>query len=499
MLELARGLQKGDQLEVTIDSITDQGLGRGEVQALVGPQREETTYALHVRKAVPGDRVIAVVERRRRRRCTCHILEIKESSRIRTTPRCPHFGRREIAGQGCGGCTYQSLRYRHQLAIKERNIKDHFMAQNLDPGLVLPLKGMDDPWFYRNKMVYSFGDTKDREFALGLHPTGYSYEIVNLETCYLQSPFAAQFVVAARQWAVDHGLKPWRNSTESGFLFELMIREGKQTEQRLVELVTSPQQSVEFDGESQAPDVVARHFADFCQTQATALGEPITSVYWTQKIRQKGQPTRHVEHLLQGQPMLHERLDLPGQRSLRFAIHPRAFFQTNTLGAQSLYSEVIERADLGSTTDTVLDLYSGTGTIGLAMAPYCDNVFGIEREPEAVKNARKNADHNDIENVEFFVGDVGEVLKSEKFQAIHDQIDLTIVDPPRAGLRGDSVDQIVAIAAPRLVYVSCNPASLARDLVALAKGGYELQVVQPLDLFPQTYHVESVALLNYRK
>ncbi len=496
MLDLERGLQKGAELVVDIEGVTDRGLGRGQVEAIVGPQREHITYEVFVRKAVPGDRVRVEVERIRRRRCTCHILEFIEKSPIRIEPRCPHFGRRELSGEGCGGCTYQELSYRHQLAIKERRIKEHFIAEGLDPGLVLPLKGMDQPWFYRNKMVFSFGDTAERDFALGLHPTGYSYEIVNLETCYLQSEFVAKFVPALRRWAIERQLKPWRNTSRDGLLLELMVREGKQTGERMVELVTTADESVSMDGQRVPAQQVGRAFCDFSLAQAEALGQKITSVYWTQKLARKGQSTRWIEHHLHGQAVLHEELHLPDDRSLRFAIHPRAFFQPNTLGAQILYGEVIEKAGLEKGHGKVLDLYSGTGTIGLCLAPFCQEVYGIEMQTDAVENARRNAEYNGIDNIEFFAGDVGDVLKSEQFFPICDEIDLTVVDPPRGGLQRSAIEQILEIGAPHLVYISCNPATLAPNLRDLQKGGYQLEIVQPVDMFPQTYHVECVALLR---
>ena len=498
MIEKERGFQRDEEVVVKITGVTDRGLGRAEIEALVGPQKEHKIYEIFVRKAVPGDTVRVRFEHVRRRRCTGYYVEMIEASPLRIEPRCPHFGQRHVDGEGCGGCTFQMMSYRHQLAIKERRIKDHFKNAGLDPGLVLPLKGMDEPWHYRNKMEFSFGDTPAREFALGMHPTGYSYEIVNLDTCLLPSPFAAQFVPLARQWALDRGLRPYLKSRHEGLLKMIAVREAKRTEERMVELVTTSADEATMNGQIVPLQQVAEDFRDFALSAADDLGGSITSIYWTQNHVQKGEPTRWIETHLHGRQVLREELHLPGDRVLCFDIHPRAFFQPNTLGAEILYRQVIEYAGLGDDNkgQTVLDLYCGTGTIGMCVAPFVEQVIGIEMQPDAVANARQNAAFNGIENIEFFAGNVGDVLDSEAFEQCCDDVGLVIVDPPRSGLQRDAIEELLKIRAPRIVYVSCNPATLATNLVDLSEGGYDLEVVQPIDMFPQTYHVECVAVLK---
>ncbi len=490
-VELPRGVKRGDEIEVEITGVTDRGLGRGTVEAVVGPQREEKNYEFFVRKALPGDRVRVHVEKTRRKRCTGRWVEMIQESPLRRPARCPHFGRREVSGRGCGGCTFQSVSYRHQLAIKERMVKDHFKDHGLDTGYVLPVLGMEEPWYYRNKMEFSFGDDGDREFALGMHPTGYRHEVLNLEQCFLMSEFVGEFLPRIRQWCRDQGLKHYRAGSktreESGFLRTLTIREGKRTGERLVNLMTT--------GEDRG-DVV-RGFSEAARGIAEDLGEPLTSVYWTQMTARKGSPTTWTDHLIFGEEVLNEELRLPGGRSLRFEIHPRAFFQPNTLGAELLYGQVLEKAGLGVGSDArILDLYCGTGTIGLCLAPFSRHVVGVELQKDAVLNARKNAAFNGIDNVEFFAGDVGALLKSGELGAIVDEIDLIVVDPPRSGLFDEAIEEILSLGAERLVYVSCNPKTLAKNLVDLKAGGYEVEVVQPVDLFPHTFHVEHVALLG---
>lgn len=500
MLDLDRKPGRDDVLEVEITDLTDRGLGIGRVEALIGPQKERRIFEIFVRKAIPGDVVRVRIEKQRRKRCTGGIVEFVRPSPMRVIARCPHFGRREEEGKGCGGCTFQSVDYRHQMIIKEKMIKGRMKDQGVDPGLVLPVKGMDEPWYYRNKMEFSFGDTADRAFALGFYPTGYRHEILNLSTCYLQSEFTGKFVPAIRKWAADRGYGPYLNSRDTGFLKTLMLREGKRTGERMIELTTSMEETTFVGNDEVSAREAALGFLEEAQRWAREFGSEFTSVYWTRHHVQKGSPTTWTEELIEGRPTLREELELPGGRQLAFEIHPRAFFQPNTYGAEMLYAEAIEKAGLSEEVrgQTVLDLYCGTGTIGLSLAPYADRVFGIELNAEAVENARQNGALNAIENVEFFVGDVGSVLRSEEFRAATTKhpIDLVVVDPPRTGLYREAVAQLLEIKAPKIVYVSCNPSSLAANLRELIDGGYKLEVIQPVDMFPQTFHVENVALLT---
>lgn len=491
--------QSDEKFELDVTGLSLEGEGTASFPALVGPQKEPKDFVFYIRKAVPGDRVRVLVETRRKRRIICRIDEILESSDMRVEPRCKHFGRRELPGEGCGGCTLQSLSYRHQLASKERAVKQLISDAGIDPGLVRPVIGQDEPWFYRNKMEFSFGDTANREFALGLYPKGYRYEVLNLDECFLESTFSAQFVSRVRQWAIQNGLPPYINKKNEGFLRILMIREGKRTGERLVELMTTHRESALFQGSSRPAEDIADAFTGFALDAAQELGGELTSIYWTQQRAIRGEPTRFIEHHMHGQEMLREQMHLPGDQVLDFDIHPRAFFQPNTLQAEVLYAQVLQKTGLleQGSDQTVLDLYCGTGTIGMCMAPFAERVVGIEMQPDAVENARQNADLNNIENVEFFVGDVGDILKTDAFQAAAGKVDLVVVDPPRAGLLPDARKHMANMDARRLVYVSCNPKALARDLRELTAAGWSIDSIQPVDMFPHTYHIETVVLLEH--
>ena len=509
-LDLARGPRPHDTFELRVTHLAPGGFGVASLEVALGPQRERRSYKVHVRKALPGDLVLARVEEVERRRLTARIDAILSPSDARLPDahaRCPHFGLREQPGRGCGGCTLQSASYDDQLALKLDMVRRLLDQAGLaDLTLAQPV-GMDDPWFYRNKMEFSFGDyLKAKTLTLGLHPSGYKHDVLDLTDCVLLSPQTPSILSAARAWARAHSLVAFEPRHNSGFLRTLTLREGKRTGQRMLTLTTSGDATARFDGHDLPALDVARSFAQAMLEHAAAHHIELTSITWTQHVATRGQPTSFRDTLLHGSPHLEEQLHLPLDKRLRFTIHPRAFFQPNTLQAEQLYAQVLRLAGLlqadddpatsPSSTLRVLDLYCGTGTIGLCMAPYVGHVTGVELNPEAVLNAQANAALNDIHNVSWIAGDVGQVLASGDLEL--ERLDLVVVDPPRAGLMPQAVEQLAAIAAPTLIYVSCNPESLARDLKLLMQRGYAVERLQPVDLFPHTHHIEHVARLTRR-
>ncbi len=513
LLILEKVPRPGDHIEITVDSLTVEGLGQAEFRYQLKGEPEPRSYTVFVRYGIPGDKLLVRIERSRRKRMSVVIERILEPSPLRIEPRCRHFGQRtaDEKEKGCGGCTLQSVSYRHQLALKERIVKKIMAEESIDPGLVFPVLGQDDPWFYRNKMEFSFGDDHNRDFALGLHPTGMRYDILSLEECFLESEFVSKLVKAVRIWADSQGYQPFLANPRTGFLRNLIVREGERSGERLVELITTDDETTQVGGKTVPARQAAQQFCDFLLSFAAEQNTSITSLYWTQFRNVPGEPTSYREHVMSGSlPVLHEEMHLPGGVQLRFEIHPRAFFQPNTLQAELLYATVLDRTGLTKNPEkssqknvTVLDLYCGTGTIGMCLAPFAHRVIGIELQPDAVDNAKKNAALNQIENIEFFVGDVGKVLASPEFLESLSQSteglgrpDIVIVDPPRSGLLPDALTHLEALGAPRIVYVSCNPKSLARDLRLLRDAGYTFDAIQPVDMFPQTYHIENVVVLQ---
>jgi len=471
-IELPRGPRYGDRLTVTIQGVSPNGRGYGYVEARIGPQREERRYKVEVRKAMPGDVIDAVVEGRKRLTLEARIGEVLEPSPNRREARCQHFGPREEPGRGCGGCTLQALDYAHQLQAKRALVKNLLGRDDVAPPI-----GAVSQWYYRNKMELTFGDDRTREFALGLRPTGWHREVVQLRECHLMDPKLIGAVQAVRAWAADKPLD---------WLIQLTVRTGKRTGERLLELVTTHAPLV---GEVPAESVVAG-FAE--------VAEPLAqSVWWTQERAVRGERTSWNSHHLAGAQEYNEELHLPSGQVLRLAVPLRAFFQPNPMTAERIVEVIV--GELGDEQDlNLVDLYCGTGTMGLALAPSLRRVVGVEIIADAVEAARRNATANGLDNAHYLVGDCAKVLGSEAFTALieGDTPDVVLVDPPRAGLQGKALPLTASIGAPRIVYVSCGPKALARDLRAFAEHGYEAERIQPVDLFPQTHHIENVAFLR---
>lgn len=495
---LPRGPRRGDQLEVRIEGLAKGAIAVGSFHARIGPQLQPRTYRVEVRKAVPGDRLRIEVETNRRSVIAGRIVEVLSPSPHRgPAPRCPHFGLREENGKGCGGCTLQHVAYPQQLVMKSAILQELLASQGLASLAIRPPLGHDAPWYYRNKMEFSFTQSTTQPVNLGLYRTGWRREVLALGTCFLQSKESADLVAAVGEWAAAEALVAYHPPSNGGFLRTLTIREGRRTGQRLIELTTSGDATTFRRGQEAPAEVVVAAMAGEILRIARQAGTVVSSLYWTQHIAVAGTRTRLEHHLLSGRPDLEEALHLPGGHRLRFSIHPRAFFQTNTEQTEVLYAEVLAAAGLldGRQVGHALDLYCGTGTIGLCLARYVDRVTGVELQPSSAENARQNAGINGIENAEFLCGDVGAVL-AETGLGRDTPVDVVVVDPPRAGLNADARALLAGLAAARLVYVSCNPESLARDLAHLVGRGWRVDSVQPVDMFPHTSHMETVVGLS---
>lgn len=470
-----RGWRRDDIILVDIEDIDGDGFGVGSIMTYLESQKETRKYRALVPRTVPGDKVQMRVTKTYRRDVIGVIENLVEPSKMRREAPCLHF---RPEGGNCGGCSLQHLDYRHQLAVKERRIKKLFQANGLDPGLVAPVRPSPSEWYYRNKMEFSFAPGIPT--SLGLHPPTYKYDVIALEQCHIFAEWAPALVIDVRTWAQENGIEGHHFSRNTGRLKMLAVREGKRTGQKFVELVTTHFENA--DERSQ----MAKSFQTCVERSAATHGFEVQSLYLTEHFVQRGSPSRFEEHLLAGTPTFQERLELPGNHSLSFDIAPRAFFQPNPRQAEKLYAHVVE---LLGEAENVLDLYCGTGTIGLCIAPFAGHVTGVELQPTAIDNARANARINGIENTTFIVGDVGSVLPSLNADAV-------VVDPPRAGLTRDAIGHLNSTHASRLVYVSCNPETLARDLKILAQSGWTIHSVDPFDMFPQTHHVENVTLLT---
>jgi len=442
---------RGDELELTIDSLAFGGAGVARLDR----------YVVFVQGAVPGDRVRALVGKRKRAYAEARAVEILAPGPDRVAPVAEH-----------PGAPWQVLCYERQLEVKQAQVEAALTRiGQLRQYALEPIVPAVQRWRYRNKLEYSFGAAPGGRLTCGFHAPGRWDEVVEIGDCLL----ASQAAGAARDrivgWCRERGLTALHRRTGEGLLRNLVVREGRRTGQLQLRLVTS---HGELDRDALAGAVIEADGLLWTRTEAVA------------ETTQGG-----VTELLAGADRLEEQIG-----GLRLRISPEAFFQTNTEMAERLYGLAIEYAGLTG-FERVYDLFCGIGTIGLLMAPRAGQVWGLELLPEAVADAIANARYNGIDNARFFAGDVRLALR-ELVQTAG-RPDVLVVDPPRAGLSGKVVRRIIEAAPRRIVYVSCNPTTLAPNAATLVEqAGYELVRVRPVDMFPQTPHIECVAELVRR-
>jgi 23S rRNA (uracil1939-C5)-methyltransferase len=440
--------ERGQELDLRVDSLAYGGNG---VARLDG-------YVVFVSGAVPGDRVRAVVTKRKRGYAEARTVEVVEPSEERIAPQAP----------GHPGTPWQVLPYERQLEVKRRQVDDALRRIGKLDGFELEdIVPAAEQWRYRNKLEYSFGTGEDGELVCGFHKPGSWEEIVGVE----DDKLASEQVNAARErvvaWCREAGLGAYDRRAQTGLLRNLVIREGRRTGDLQVRLVTGDDRSALDD-----------------DAFVAAVDGP--GVFWT-RMHDVGETTvgGETDHL-GGAPQLREELS-----GLEFRISPEAFFQTNTEMAELLYGVAGEYAALKG-YERVYDLYCGLGTIGLTLATRAGEVWGLDVVEPAIADAIASAKRNEVTNARFFAGDVRLAMRELVEQA--GKPDVLVLDPPRAGLSQKVVRRIIESAPKRIVYVSCNPTTLAPNAAQLVEAGYVLRRVRPVDMFPQTPHIECVAL-----
>jgi 23S rRNA (uracil1939-C5)-methyltransferase len=438
---------RGAELELAVEGLAYGGAGVARADGFV----------VFVRDAVPGDRVRAVVTKSKRSYAEARAVDVLEPSPERIPPRARH-----------PGAPWQVLPYERQLAVKAEQVEDALRRIGRLDGFALePMVPAVARWRYRNKLEYSFGAGGDGELVCGFHAPGRWEDIVPVDDCLLASErgnAAREQVVA---WCRERGLPAYDRRTGEGLLRNLVVREGRRTGQLQVRLVTAPGE-LDRDGLARAVD------AD--------------GVLWTRHAGLGETTAEGDTELLAGADYLDEELG-----DLRVRISPHAFFQTNTEMAEVLYGVAAEYAALRG-HERLFDLYCGIGTVGLTLAPRAAELWGLEVVPEAVADAIANAELNDQARARFYAGDVRLALRELVAEA--GRPDVLVVDPPRAGLSAKVVRRVIEAAPRRIVYVSCNPTTLAPNAAQLAEAGWRLTRVRPVDMFPQTPHIECVALLE---
>lgn len=451
-------MKKGQVLEGIIEKVVFPNKG------IVNVDGEKVI----VKNGVPGQRVRFSINKVRKGKAEGRLLEVLERSPIERESPCVHF-------TICGGCTYQNLPYEQQLSLKSNQVK-WLLDEVCEDYLFEGIKASPSASAYRNKMEFSFGDEiKDGPLALGMHKRGSFHDIVTVTGCQIIDEDFRKILTGTLAFFQEQKTPFYHKMRHEGCLRHLLVRKGIRTGELLVALVTSSQQ-----------DIDAEAFKDALlqlETNAEIVGilhilnDSLADVVQSDDTR-----------ILYGRDYFFEEL-----LNLRFKISPFSFFQTNTLGAEVLYQTA--RDYIGDTKDKLIfDLYSGTGTIAQILAPVAKKVIGVEIVEEAVEAARENAAQNHLDNCEFIAGDVLKVIKD-----IKDKPDLIVLDPPREGIHPKALSAIIEFGVDRMVYISCKPTSLIRDLEVLQERGYKVERACCVDMFPSAAHCESICLLRKRE
>jgi 23S rRNA (uracil1939-C5)-methyltransferase len=457
--------RRGDEYDVAIETLAYGGKGVGRLAGEAG-KRGMTVF---VPRAAPGDRLRVRLEQVRRRHAEASVLRIDAPGPGRVEPVCRHYD------EGCGGCSWQHLAYEEQLRTKEAIVRDSLERIGEFRDLeIAPIVAAAEPWFYRNKMEFTF-NARD---GLGLHRSGDWRRVVEISECRLESELAMQVLEYAREFASRHNFSSWDPESKTGFLREIVIRHGRGSGQTMVALVTSPgsfPRAAEF---------------------AAGVRDLDTSVVSVLRAVRDARSSDIVEiDVLSGNAVIVERVG-----GLDFNVGLRTFFQTSTTQAERMLEIVraevgagLERVGVGA-AGQVLDVFCGVGFFTLGLADLVAEAVGVEIVEASIVAARENARTNSIENCAFYAGDARRTLP--EILERHGTPGVIVIDPPRSGAGGKVMRRLARTQAPRLVYVSCNPTTLARDLQEMEPFGYRIQSVQPIDLFPQTYHVETIVTMD---
>ena len=447
-----------------------------------GILRTEDGTRVIVKNAIMGQKVSAAVNKVRKGKCEGRLLEILEKSALELPePGCVHYGI-------CGGCTFQSLPYEEQLKMKEKQVKDLIDAVITEENKgyeFLPIKASPRPKAYRNKMEFSFGDEyKDGTLALGMHKRGSFYDIVNVGECQIVDEDFRRVLKITLEYFKEKQIPFYHKLRHTGYLRHFLVRKAAKTGEILVDLVTTTQME-ELSGENESA-LLEGWVKKLCEEKYDGV---LKGILHTKNDSVADTIKNEGTDILFGQDFFYEEL-----LGLKFKITPFSFFQTNSLGAEVLYQtarEFIGDALDDEANQTVFDLYSGTGTIAQILSPVAKKVIGVEIVEEAVVAARENAALNGLTNCEFIAGDVLKVIDT-----IGEKPDYIVLDPPRDGIHPKALEKIIRYNVPQMVYISCKPTSLARDLEVLQARGYQVKKVQCVDMFPATGNCETVVLLS---
>lgn len=467
-------MNKGDELEFKIESLSTEGKGIA---------RTDEGFVVFVERALPGDKVLVQIRKKKSSYAEARIVDLITPSEFRLDPRCDYFGT-------CGGCKVQNYDYSKQLEFKTQSVKDAFRKIGGFGDLEIPPAIESERiFFYRNKMEFSFSDDKwvedpndesieneDRNFALGLHVPKFHSKIVDIEKCFLQSEVSNQILNFTRDFFKSRNKSIYSTSTHTGFLRFLVIRQSSNTGDLMVNLIT-----LNYDAEL---------MKTYCDELLKSIPQ-ITTVINSTTSSKAQVAFAQSQHVLFGSGYIMEKLVSSEGKEFVFKISPNSFFQTNTLQTNTLFSVAKEFGKF-SADDKVLDLYCGAGSISIFISSSVDKVTGVELIDDAINNANTNMKLNEIKNTDFISSDIKDYLNDYEIKSYNK----IILDPPRSGLHPEISEVLSDSDVERIVYVSCNPSTQARDVqIICSKGKFRIEKIQPVDMFPHTYHVENVVSL----
>ena len=450
-------VEKNQYIDVTFEDLTHEGDGVAKVDG----------YPLFIPYGLPGEKAKVKVVKTRKNFGFGKLIELYEESEHRTTPPCDIFFQ-------CGGCQLQHMTYERQLEMKQKQVKDVMRKiAHLPDVPVHPTIGMENPWDYRNKVSIPVGK-RDGKVITGFYQKR-SHNIIDMDSCPVQHPQNDKLIQEMANLFEELHIEPYDENTHRGVIRHVIVRTGQHTNEMMVILVTNTKElpkKKELSEKIQEIDPDVKSIIHNVNTKKTnVIMGPESKTIW-------------------GSDTITDRID-----DLEFQIGAPSFYQINPLQTEKLYAKTLEYAQL-SGNETVIDAYCGIGTISLFLAQHAKKVYGVEVVRQAIDNAKDNAKHNRLTNTEFYVGQAEKVMPWWHAQGLRP--DVIVVDPPRKGCDEELLDAMVGMNPDRIVYVSCNPSTLARDLKILDEAGYETKQIQPVDMFPQSSHVECVALIELK-
>ena len=462
--------KKGTDVELYIESLAFGGMGIARVNEKV----------IFVKNAIPGQKVLARITKKRTSYLEARKLDIINESKDFIKPICDHFN-------DCGGCSFQNLSYEKQLYYKEKQVNDLYRKmgnfKDIHCDKIVPC---NNQYSYRNKMEFSFSNkrwilnTNDsgerKDFALGLHVSGRYDKILNISNCDLQQKQCNKILNLIKNECINNQLDPYDIKKHTGYLRHLMIRYGVKTNEIMVNFITS------YEKTDLLKPIVKKLLTNFPE---------INCIVNNINTKKADIAFGEWEINLSGKNIIIDKIG-----DYEFEISANSFFQTNTQQAEILYNIIKEECNLKG-NEIVYDLYSGIGSISIFLSKYAKSIYAIELIETAVNDAKKNAKRNKVNNINFFCGDLKDILRKDDSLSSIPKPDIIIIDPPRAGMHKKTIKDIIKFKPKKIIYCSCNPSTQVRDIIELSNNGYKLKKIRPVDMFPNTPHIECVSTLEY--